>query len=191
MWVEWIALARNFPQGATGTMKSSPTFVIATVSMVALTVAAIDYFRAFNSYNDYRDAANAPVMDLAPITGKEQRFLKEVKEAWTPLNPDQDYYGWIHSCEIAGIEPTVDGLARLLTTEITPFAYWDEEQNLREVSRAATLSQMEIETIDGKLHVGEGIAFIRARDNLIEYYEDTSEGIFFTFYGRGKRAHDE
>ena len=119
--------------------------------MVALAAAAIDYFRAFNSFNRFRDSAHAPLMDRAPITSKEQRFLDEVKEAWTPLNSDNNYNGLIHFCEIAGVETTVGGLAQLLTIEIAPFAYWDKEQNLREVSRAATLSLMEIETIDQKL----------------------------------------
>ncbi|MDF1711952.1 MAG: hypothetical protein P1U90_06910 [Akkermansiaceae bacterium] len=162
----------------------SPKFAVASTILVALAWLAIDYFRAFNTYNRFKENANSPLLELTPIDRKEQRFLDEVRKSWVALNPDEDFDGLMPFCEMNGMERSVEGLAKLLTYEIPPFSYWNHEKNLREVSRAGALSAVETRSIDGRLYYKEGVLFIRTRKDIVEYYEDTDQGVWFTFYGR-------
>ena len=100
------------------------------------------------------------------------------------LNPDEDFDGLMPFCEMNGMERSGYGLAKLLTYEIPPFSYWNHEKNRREVSRAGALSAVETRSIDGRLYYKEGVLFIRTRKDIVEYYEDTDQGVWFTFYGR-------
>ena len=164
-------------------MKNSPAFVIGTIVLVGFSVFLIDYFRAFNSYNRFRDAADTPVMEAAPMTRKDQRFLDHVQADWIVLR-EENFGGYLLLCDRTGFEPTVEGLVELFTHEAPPFSYWDKAENIREVERAAALSVTEIATQDGKIYFKEGVAFIKCQDNLVEVYEDRGSGTWCVYYGR-------
>lgn len=173
-------------------MKLSPIFVIASVSLVALSIAALDYGMAFNSYNRFREGSNSPLLKEEAITPREQRFLKEVHESWVVLKTYEKNEGLVGLCELAEFDSTVEGLVQMLTHKVRPFSFTNSEQNLREVGRATGLSALDVDySLDGKIYYKNGVAFMKFREDIVDYYENTEDGVRNIFYGRVDLAAEE
>jgi len=166
-------------------MKFSPKFIAIALILVSLLAASVDYFVAIQQYEQLRRDARAPCLEAHPIAREEERFLKEVKNSWSVLAEGPDSETLLEICEIMDFESSVEGLVQALTHGIPPFSFWDNKQNLREAGRAGALSVIEAESlsVDGRIYSGDGVAFIKVRENIIEFYRDSPQGVTCVIYG--------
>lgn len=62
------------------------------------------------------------------------------------------------------------------------FSFINDARNKRELIYMMVKSTIIPETVDGAFHKGEGVGYIKYRDNLVEVYKDTKDGIKSTLY---------
>jgi len=169
-------------------MKKEVILVVVVIVLLALSWLGVDYMSAMKSYDKLREESNSPILQSVEFGYKEQVFLDHVKNSWVMLGDRSPDDGLLGFCRLLGFEQTVAGLVDFCTHEIPPFSFSDKEQNIREAGRAGALSQVPSISVDKKIYYKEGVAYLRVRDDIINYYEDTEDGIKSIFYGKVKKA---
>ena len=163
------------------------TFVAYLVALAVVFAFGIDYFAAMRRYEKLRTDADSPLLQSIPIKQKEQEFLRDVQDSWfvrKSIWPDDTTAGL---CELVGFEPTIDGFLALHTHEVPPFSIFDKERNLEEAGRAGALSQFKHQTTDNRIYWKKGVAYMIVRENIVDCYEDTDNGIRRTIYTKTKK----
>ncbi len=174
-------------------MKLSPKFIIAAATLIVLIFAALDYLSAFNSYERLKEEANSNTFESIAIGYKEERFLEHIQSSWVTFEIDDVKAPLMEFCEMTEFDQTVAGLVQALTHEVPPFSAWNIKQNFREVTRAGGLIGLDLESIstDGKIYHKEGGAFLKVRNGMVEYYEDSEQGVRYFVYGNPNRSTNE
>jgi hypothetical protein len=74
---------------------------------------------------------------------------------------------------------------------IPPYSFLNLERNGRETTMAMIVALAVPTSVDNRIHVAEGLAFVKITGRVVELFEDTPEGLRRTLYAQQKPSPDE
>lgn len=164
-------------------MKSRlPIFLVAIAVVVVAGFLCLRLSSKWN-YEQLRELnAEAPTFAVRPFDAEVAAFLKKVQENGELLSSESPDPAYARIAEVTPWDASVEGVVALFTYEIPPFSFFDERRNGREGAKAAIRIAALPISVDGFLFVGDGVAYVRVSEEIVEVYEDTEEGLCRSHY---------
>lgn len=155
--------------------------VITLVSISALMLGVgylVVQFSAKKKYDERRSTLHS----LSIVEIDDDQFLSEVVSSWSVKLTECPDEAMTSALELVNEDVSVDGIASIMAHEVSSFSFINNARNKRETIHMMVKSTIIPETVDGAFHKGEDIAYIKYRNNLVEVYKETKDGIKSTLY---------
>lgn len=159
-------------------MKLNAITLVSISALMLIVGCLVIQFSAKKKYDEGRRA----IYSLSTVEIDDDQFLSEVVSSWSVKLTECPDEAMTSALELVNEDVSVDGIAGIMAHEVSSFSFINNARNKRETIHMMVKSTIIPETVDGAFHKGEDIAYIKYRNNLVEVYKETKDGIKNTLY---------
>lgn len=163
-------------------MRRKPIIIILFIAVSGVALFFGVQLPTKQKYEELKQDIDSPVLRAVTLTDDDRDFINEVRRSWTIHAEECPDDTMLSVFAINDFESDVESIVDLYTHEIAPYSFFKRNRNKKEAVTAATLNMIAPISQDNCIYHTEGIAYIKLGDSLVDYYEDTDNGIRHILY---------